>query len=113
MIPVPYDLDEDELRSLFSKINGLLFPGGFWNIYKQPDDEVDFEDLALGAQRMLKVAMQANQNGDYFPIYGIQTGLQLLCALIGTDGTGKQKLFHRFKLQNLATKLHLMRNGTD
>jgi len=70
-MPIPFDLSDADLKSVFSKINGILFPGGFWNIYEDMNNEVGFTPLAIGAKRMLDLAMQANSDGDYFPIYGI------------------------------------------
>lgn len=35
MIPIPFDLPETQIDYLFSKLNGLLFPGGnasLWEI---------------------------------------------------------------------------------
>lgn len=60
---------------MFSKVNGLLFPGGFWDIFEDMEAQKDFTELAEGAVKMFNLALQANYDGDYFPIYGIQSGL--------------------------------------
>lgn len=75
------------------------------------EGEKVFTPLAVGAKRMLDIAMQANADGDYFPIYGIQSGMNLICSLLASDGTGKQKLFFNFTLQNMANNLEFMRYG--
>jgi len=50
-------LNTEELKSIFSKINSLVFPGGFWNIFKDADNEVGWNELSLGAKRMLDLAL--------------------------------------------------------
>lgn len=62
---------------------------------------------------MFNVALQANYDGDYFPIYGIQSGLQLILAALGTDASGNTKIFSNLQLQNWAAPIQYMRNGTD
>lgn len=42
---------------------------------------------------LLKLAKQTNDNGQYFPVYGIQSGMLLIAAALGADGTGENKLF--------------------
>lgn len=56
-MPIPFDLNEADLKSVFSKINGLLFPGGFWDIFHDQEREIGFTDHALGAKRMLDLAL--------------------------------------------------------
>jgi len=56
-MPIPHDLSDDELKSMFSKINALVFPGGFWNIYKDPINEIGFTDMSLSAKRVLDLAV--------------------------------------------------------
>jgi len=56
-MPIPYDLTDEELRSMFSKVNALLFPGGFWEIFNDVENEIGFTELAEGARRMLNIAL--------------------------------------------------------
>lgn len=64
-MPIPFDLNEADLKSVFSKINGLLFPGyflnsykrGFWDIFHDQEREIGFTEHALGAKRMLDLAL--------------------------------------------------------
>jgi gamma-glutamyl hydrolase len=34
IIPIKYDLDEEQLRKIFNNINGLFFPGGGADLLK-------------------------------------------------------------------------------
>lgn len=113
-MPIPWDLDDAELTQVFSYINGLVIPGGFWNIYEDPANEKGFTPMTAGVVRMLALAKKANDAGDYFPIYGIQQGMELMCAALAADDSGDYKLFDwTFKLENWATNLQYMRNATD
>ncbi len=59
---MPYNTDEAELDHLFSSINGLLFIGGGAN----PSD---------ASRYMFNLALEANKNGDYFPVWGTCLGI--------------------------------------
>ena len=41
------------------KLNYFFLPTnrGFWNIFKDSQNEIEFNDLALGAKRMLDIAL--------------------------------------------------------
>jgi hypothetical protein len=56
-MPISYDMSDDEFKSLFSKVNALVFPGGFWEIFEDSENEIEFNELALGAKRMLNIAI--------------------------------------------------------
>mmetsp|Transcript_16637 Transcript_16637/g.30514 ORF Transcript_16637/g.30514 Transcript_16637/m.30514 type:complete len:340 (+) Transcript_16637:2035-3054(+) len=66
--------DLEGLRKQFDSINGLLFPGGG-------------ADLSPGhpffdtADQLFQWALEANRNGDYFPIWGTCLGFELLNVL--------------------------------
>ena len=66
---MPYNTDEAELDHLFSSINGLLFIGGGAN----PSD---------ASRYMFNLAVQANKNGDYFPVWGTCLGTSPLILLL-------------------------------
>nr|CAD7445343.1 unnamed protein product [Timema bartmani] len=61
-------------KHLVKSLNGVLFPGG----------AVNFEDAdgyAAAGAILLDLATEANQNGDYFPVWGTCLGFQLLTYL--------------------------------
>lgn len=67
VIPIFYDSNQTFLDQQFSQINGLLFPGG----------DVDIEKGTLfgdNAAYLFYKALLANQQGDYFPIWGTCQG---------------------------------------
>lgn len=78
---------------IFSSINGVLFPGGGVNILTS--------EYAKAAQILYRSAIKANQNGDYFPLWGTCLGFQLLTAL----ATGKD-LMTEFDAENLMLPLN-------
>lgn len=56
-------------------VSSILSFRGFWDIFEDMEAQKDFTELAEGAVKMFNLALQANYDGDYFPIYGIQSGL--------------------------------------
>ena len=61
MIPIFYDQDQDEIRRIFNVINGVLIPGGGAKL--TPGHK--FYDTA---RMLVDLAIDANDNGDYFPV---------------------------------------------
>lgn len=66
-IPIFYDTDHATLDDQFSKINGILFPGGGADLSKG-------SIFSSNAEYLLNKAITANRNGDYFPIWGTCLG---------------------------------------
>lgn len=75
VLPVPYDAPESELQTLLASLNGLLFTGGGLSLAPETP-------FFKAASFMWKYAMQANDKGDYFPIWGTCQGFQLESALV-------------------------------
>lgn len=55
-------------------MNGLLLPGGDAD-FKAPDG------LAAAAKQLMKIAIQFNDAGEYFPVFGVCQGYELLMFL--------------------------------
>lgn len=53
----------------------LFNHSGFWYIFEDAEHEVGFTQLAKSAIHLLKRAKEFNDRGDYFPVYGIQSGM--------------------------------------
>ncbi|MGH0164874.1 UNVERIFIED_CONTAM: hypothetical protein FKN15_071342 [Acipenser sinensis] len=72
-ISVLINRTEDEYEKLFYSINGLLLPGG----------EVDIErsQFARVAKIFYDLAIKANDESDYFPIWGTCLGFEQLTVL--------------------------------
>jgi gamma-glutamyl-gamma-aminobutyrate hydrolase PuuD len=113
-MPIPHDASEEELEWLFSKINGLILPGGLWNVYEDMENEKYPQEFTKGARKLLELAIKSNIEGDYFPVHAIQNGLPLMCALLteyqpNADGNG---LFHHFDVPQFQSKLMFTFNAT-
>ncbi|KAM9744566.1 gamma-glutamyl hydrolase isoform 2-T3 [Menidia menidia] len=77
VMPIRLTLTSAEYESIFKKINGLLLIGG----------AVDLEtsDFARVAKIFYRLALQANNAGDFFPIWGTCMGMQLLTVLVAGE----------------------------
>lgn len=96
-IPVFVKRSADYYEKIFNSINGLLFPGGGVSITKS--------EYAKAAQVLYSLALKANDNADYFPIWGTCLGFQLLTAL----ATGKNVLSD-FDAEDLALPLNFTKD---
>jgi len=78
VVPIFHNSTTEELRDLFSKINGVLFPGGGASL------DMD-TDLYKSAKLLYDMALKANDKGDYFPIFGHCMGFELLAIITSQD----------------------------
>jgi len=72
-VPILYNSTEAQLKEIFSSINGVLFPGG--------DADLKNTTLFYAGNYLCNLALQANDNGDYFPIAGHCMGYELLTII--------------------------------
>jgi len=93
VVPVFHSQTQEELKAVFQNINGLLFPGG--------GADLDHTKLYDSAAYLYNLALQANDNGDYFPIQGHCMGFELL-NLITSQNTS---LLTRFNAENISLPL--------
>ena len=72
VVPVPVGVSDDQLDEIFQGVNGVIFPGGGvkWDVSKP--------GYYKHAVRFVKLARQANDKGDYFPVWGTCLGFQTL-----------------------------------
>eukprot|EP01130_Rhizamoeba_saxonica_P007205 TRINITY_DN2908_c0_g1_i1.p1 TRINITY_DN2908_c0_g1~~TRINITY_DN2908_c0_g1_i1.p1 ORF type:complete len:325 (-),score=46.80 TRINITY_DN2908_c0_g1_i1:24-998(-) len=78
VVPIRYDAPEEELRDIFSKLNGILFTGG--------ELELTFKSTYVKtANTLLNMAISSNDKGEYFPIWGTCMGFQMLNMLVAKD----------------------------
>ncbi|XP_043102796.1 gamma-glutamyl hydrolase [Puntigrus tetrazona] len=77
VVPVRLNQSLAEHEKIFRSINGLLLIGG----------AVDLEtsDFARTAGIYFRLALKANDEGDYFPIWGTCLGFQLLTVLVAGE----------------------------
>ncbi|XP_071387434.1 gamma-glutamyl hydrolase [Centroberyx affinis] len=73
VVPVMINQTVEEYKTLFSSINGILFPGGGASI------------ISSGYERAARVfyelAIEANLRGDFFPVWGTCLGFEQLTYL--------------------------------
>lgn len=78
VVPIERDLSDEELRKIFSSINGALFIGGEANL--------EYSGYYLTTKRLFQLAESANDANDYFPILGVCRGMQaMLVHVLGGD----------------------------
>uniref|UniRef100_A0A9J8CIA3 folate gamma-glutamyl hydrolase n=1 Tax=Cyprinus carpio carpio TaxID=630221 RepID=A0A9J8CIA3_CYPCA len=77
VVPIRLNQSLAEHEQIFGSINGLLLIGG----------AVDLEtsDFARTAGIYFRLALKANDEGDYFPIWGTCLGFQLLTVLVAGE----------------------------
>lgn len=76
-VPLLYNEPEETLIKKFAAINGILFPGGATSL----DDNPFYQT----AEKLFKMVIKANDNGDYFPLYGACLGFQLLTVIVSQN----------------------------
>ncbi|KAI9536359.1 hypothetical protein NQZ68_034255 [Dissostichus eleginoides] len=94
VMPIRLTLTTADYESIFRKINGLVFIGGAVDLEKS--------DYARVAKIFYRLALKANDNGDFFPIWGTCMGMQLLTVLVA----GKS-LLEKTTAENVALPLNL------
>jgi len=86
VVGIPWDLPERDIVSILNSINGILFTGGDASLW---EDDIDTEDIMFTnftsrTAFILRYAIQLNDNGVYFPVYGICQGHEVIVmALAG------------------------------
>lgn len=70
--PIMYDATKEELDRIFEGVNGIFFPGG----------GAEFPE---GAQYLFDRAIEANDKGDFFPMWGTCMGFQWLLISTSRD----------------------------
>ncbi|CAD8138716.1 unnamed protein product [Paramecium pentaurelia] len=74
VMPIPYEADEATLDKYFSQINGLLLTGGTLDLETEQGPSKYLQTVTY----LLNKVIQANQQGDTFPLFAICLGHQTL-----------------------------------
>jgi gamma-glutamyl hydrolase len=80
VVPILPDMSEGEVRARFRAVNGLLLPGGGGRL---TPGHGYYDTAAL----LLKLALDANDNGDYFPVHGTCLGMEALAIIVSRNAT--------------------------
>lgn len=80
VVPIFYDETREQMLHKFSVINGLLLPGGGARLKKGHPffDAADF---------LVKLAIKANDQGDYFPVHGTCLGMETLAIVVSRNAS--------------------------
>lgn len=70
VMPVLLNQDDSYYERIFQQTNGLLFPGGD-NLL----DPYKSTPMMVAAKKLYKLAVDANQHGDHYPIWGTCLGM--------------------------------------
>lgn len=100
VVPLIYNEPEHILREKFAAINGILFPGGGSSLAAD-------SPFYITAKKLFNWAVEANDRGDYFPVYGVCLGFQLLSVFV----TENHKILEPFEAKNLPGPLHFVNEG--
>lgn len=87
VLPIPYDASPKDLDTIFASVNGLLFPGGSSLISK-------------GARHLFLRARQANEAGDFFPVWGTCLGLEWMVEAVCAEAEEADPSLPHFTMDN-------------
>ncbi|KAM6454593.1 gamma-glutamyl hydrolase [Liasis olivaceus] len=73
VVPIRLNRSYEEYDKIFHAINGILFPGG--------GVDLKTSEFSKVAKIFYKKALEANDRGDYFPVWGTCLGHELLAYL--------------------------------
>ena len=108
VVPIPYDLPHDQLKKLFDSLNGLVFPGGSALLWDDDITHAKMSNMTLAGQYLIALAIEANENGDYFPIWGTCLGFELMMIAISNN----KDILGRFNSSNHVLKVEYVSNET-
>ncbi|CAI5496446.1 unnamed protein product [Closterium sp. Naga37s-1] len=76
-VPILYDDPDWLMEKKFRAINGLILPGGGTDLVPGP--------FFSAVEKLLKMALAANDAGDYFPVQGTCMGMETLTIFFSQD----------------------------
>nr|XP_033785699.1 gamma-glutamyl hydrolase isoform X1 [Geotrypetes seraphini] len=93
VVPIRLNLTDEEYEHIFYSINGILLPGG--------GVDLRTSQYANVARIFYRLALQANDAGDYFPVWGTCLGFEQLTVL-----TSDQLLLTMTDTENITLPLN-------
>lgn len=79
VVPIWIGKDEKYYRDIMSKINGILLPGGAVFFDKLPTQKPEHTNECVDSSELIyRIAVELNNGGVYFPLFGICLGYELL-----------------------------------
>lgn len=95
-VPILCDMSKEEVARRFKAVNGILIPGGSQNL--RPGEP--FYDTVA---QLYELAIEANDRGSYFPVYGVCLGFETLAIV----ASGNHSILSQFDAENLPSPLFL------
>ncbi|KAG2282084.1 hypothetical protein Bca4012_050609 [Brassica carinata] len=96
VIPLIYNEPEDFLFKKLELVNGVIFTGGWAKKY-------EYFDMVT---KIFKKALERNDAGEHFPIYGICLGFELMSIIVSQD----RGILQRFDAEDNASSLQFVEN---
>ena len=75
VIPIPASMSDDEIEHIFNRVNGVYMPSSSGN------RKLGTSGYQRTARVFFEKAIEANDKGDYFPIWGTSLGMETLMSL--------------------------------
>ncbi|KFQ20983.1 Gamma-glutamyl hydrolase, partial [Merops nubicus] len=100
VVPIRLNLSDEEYDKIFHSINGVLFPGG--------GVDLKTSEYSRVAKIFYHKALEANDRGDYFPVWGTCLGHEELTYL-----TSGEVLLANTKTQGVALPLNFTSAAKD
>ncbi|XP_054716970.1 gamma-glutamyl hydrolase-like [Uloborus diversus] len=75
IVPILINQSKDYYQNILTKINGVLFPGG-------PDGDLKYDGYVKAGKIVFDMITQMNDKNDYFPLFGVGLGFELLSFLV-------------------------------
>lgn len=82
VVPIIWNWDNQTLTTIFGKINGLLFPGGDTSFFTNTNPD-HYTQFLQTIDLLLNLAIDANEKGDYFPVWATCLGFEATVVVIG------------------------------
>ena len=80
-VPIQFNSDQVTLANLFSYVNGVLFMGGATDIITSDTP------YYRAAEYLYQLTLQANQQGDYIPMWGTCLGFEVLAIITSQNSS--------------------------
>jgi len=77
VVPIPFNVGKDRLKTLFQSVNGLLFPGGGTGLDATP--------YMHTLEYLFELALEDNNKGIHFPIWATCLGFEAVNAIVARD----------------------------
>ena len=107
VIPIKYDWDDEKIKEVMEGLNGLLLPGGGTELVLEESDSISLTNYAVAGKKLLKMAMEINDNGIHFPVWGTCLGFELMILAITDDLRVLEKGFLSINYSNTISFLEV------